>query len=221
MPTDCPQRDERLGWCGDAQVFSNTAGFHMDTRAFYQKFLKDLRSDQLRHDGKVAIYLPNTYDGMYASVWSDAGNFIAHMLYEYYGDKEALRLNYPLMKDWADCLRREDIAHGNHYLYDWGFQFGDWLALDGATEQSNYGRTDNYYIASMYYYASVQYTADAAKVLEKMKDAEKYSELAEKIKAAILNEFFSPTGRLTINTQTGYLIALRFGVYRNRQRVVN
>ena len=98
VPTDCPQRDERLGWCGDAQVFSNTAGFHMDTKAFYQKFLRDLRSDQLRHDGKIAVYLPNTYDGIYAAVWSDAGNFIAHMLYQYYGDKELLKLNYPMMK---------------------------------------------------------------------------------------------------------------------------
>lgn len=221
MPTDCPQRDERLGWCGDAQVFSNTAGYHMDTRAFYQKFLRDLRSDQLRHDGKVAVYLPNTYDGLYAAVWSDAGNFIAHMLYEYYGDKEALELNYPLMKDWVECLRREDIEHGDNYLYDWGFQFGDWLALDGATEQSNYGRTDNFYIASLYYYASVSYTAEAAKVLGKMKDAEKYSGLAKKIKEAILDEFFSPNGRLAIDTQTGYLTALKFGVYRNKQKVID
>lgn len=221
MPTDCPQRDERLGWCGDAQVFSNTASFHMDTKAFYQKFLRDLRSDQLRHNGKVALYLPNTYDGMYAAVWSDAGNFIAHMLYEYYGDKEALRLNYPLMKDWTDCLRKEDIAHGDHYLYDWGFQFGDWLALDGATEQSNYGRTDNFYIASMYYYASTVYTADAAKVLDKVEDAEKYSYMAAKIKEAILDEFYSPSGRLTIDTQTGYLVALKFGVYRDKQRVID
>lgn len=220
MPTDCPQRDERLGWCGDAQVFANTAGFHMDTRAFYRKFLKDLRSDQLRHNGKVAIYLPNTYDGMYAAVWSDAGNFIAHMLYEYYGDKEALRLNYPLMKDWADCLRREDIAHGDHYLYDWGFQFGDWLALDGATEQSNYGRTDNYYIASMYYYASVRYAAEAAEILDKTEDAAKYSALAEKIREAILEEYFTSSGRLAIDTQTGYLVALKFGVYRDKQRIV-
>lgn len=221
MPTDCPQRDERLGWCGDAQVFSNTAGFHMDTRAFYQKFLKDLRSDQLRHDGKVAVYLPNTYDGMYAAVWSDAGNFIAHMLYEYYGDKEALQQNYPLMRDWVECLRKEDIAHGDNYLYDWGFQFGDWLALDGATEQSNYGRTDNYFIASVYYYASTVYTAEAAKILGKDEEAEKYTDIAFKIRKAILDEFYSPNGRLTIDTQTGYLTALKFGVYRDKQKVID
>lgn len=221
MPTDCPQRDERLGWCGDAQVFSNTAGFHMDTRAFYQKFLRDLRSDQIRHGGKVAVYLPNTYDGIYAAVWSDAGNFIAHMLYEYYGDKEALRQNYPLMKDWVECLRREDIAHGDNYLYDWGFQFGDWLALDGATEQSNYGRTDNYYIASVYYYASTVYTAEAAKILGKTEDAVKYSDMADKIRAAVLDEFFSPNGRLAIDTQTGYLTALKFGIYRDKQKVID
>ena len=221
MPTDCPQRDERLGWSGDALVFSNTAGFHMDTRAFFQKYVRDLRSDQLRHDGKIALYLPNTYDGMYTAVWSDVGNFISYMLYEYYGDKAALELNYPLMKDWVDCLRREDQAHGDNYLYDWGMQLGDWLALDGATEQSNYGRTDSFYIASMYYYASTCYTADAAKILGKIDDEIKYRELANKIKRAILDEYYSPNGRLTIDTQTGYLVALKFGVYRDKQRVIN
>lgn len=220
IPTDCPQRDERLGWTGDAQVFSWTAAFHMDTRAFYQKFLKDLRSDQTRNDGKVAIYFPNTFEGITASVWGDIATFLPSMLYQYYGDKTALETNYPLMKDWVDYIYREDKKQGTHNLYDFGYQFGDWLALDGATEQSNYGRTENAYIASAYYYASALKVAEAAKILGIKKDERKYRELSENIYAAILAEYFSPNGRLTIDTQTGYLVALKFGIYRDKQKLI-
>lgn len=220
MPTDCPQRDERLGWTGDAQVFCKTAGYHMDTRAFYQKFLRDLRSDQIRNKGKVAIYLPNTFPGITSSAWSDIATFMPHMLYEYYGNKEFLKANYLLMKDWVDSIRKDDEKRGSRYLYDFGFQFGDWLALDGATEQSNYGRTDSYFIASMYYYASTQYVADAAKILGCEEDEKEYRNLAYKIREAILDEYFSPNGRLTIDTQTGYMVALKFGVYRQKARVI-
>ncbi len=220
LPTDCPQRDERLGWSGDALVFSRTAGFHMDTRAFYAKFLRDLRSDQKRHGGKVAMYLPNEFAGLYAGVWCDVGNFISNMLYRYYGSKELLAQNYPLMKDWSDFIHEEDVKRGERNLYDWGFQYGDWLALDGATEQSNMGRTDKFYVASMYYYASTQYTADAAKVLG-LPEAAVYAERAEKIRAAILDEFFSASGRLCVDTQTGYLLALQFGVYKDKARIVD
>ena len=124
MPTDCPQRDERLGWTGDAQIFSTTAGFHMDTRAFYSKFLRDLRSDQLRNDGCVAIFLPNVLKGICAGIWSDIAAFLPHMLYEYYGSIEILERFYPLMKDWVDYINRQDIARGQKNLYDFGFQFG-------------------------------------------------------------------------------------------------
>lgn len=220
LPTDCPQRDERLGWTGDAQVFCTTAGFHMDTRAFYHKFLRDLRSDQKRNDGGVAIYLPNAFRGLTAGIWSDAATFIPKMLYEYYGSKEMLRQHYPLMKDWVDYVYRKDCERGQKNLYDFGFQFGDWLALDGSTEQSMFGRTDNGYVCSMYYWASTRYVADAAEVLG-LKEAEEYTQRAEKIKNAILEEYFTAIGRLSIDTQTGYLVALKFGIFKDKQRMID
>ncbi len=220
MPTDCPQRDERLGWTGDANVFCTTAGFHMDTRAFYHKFLRDLRSDQLRNNGGVAIYLPNAFGGLTAGIWSDAATFMPKMLYDYYGSKEMLEIYYPMMKDWADFVHRSDCNRGQKNLYDFGFQFGDWLALDGSTEQSKFGRTDTGYVCSMYYYASTRYVADAAKVLG-LAEAAEYEARAEAIKAAILGEYFTSTGRLAVDTQTGYLVALKFGVYIDKQRLID
>ena len=219
MPTDCPQRDERLGWTGDANVFCTTAGFHMDTRAFYHKFFRDLRSDQKRNNGGTAIYLPNGFPGLSAGIWSDAAAFMPKMLYDYYGSKEFLKSHYPMMKDWVDYVYRADCARGQKNLYDFGFQFGDWLALDGSTEQSLFGRTDNGFVCSNYYYASTQYVADAAKTLG-LPEAAEYADRAEAIKAAILDEYFTPTGRLAIDTQTGYLVALKFGVYKDKERIL-
>jgi len=220
MPTDCPQRDERLGWTGDAQVFCTTAGFHMDTRGFYHKFLRDLRSDQKRNNGAVAVFLPNGYVGLTAGVWSDAATFLPKMLYDYYGSKELLASYYPLMRDWVDYVYRLDCARGKKNLYDFGFQFGDWLALDGATEQSMLGGTDNGFICSNYYYASTRYVADVARILG-FAEAEEYKNRADAIKNAILEEYFTATGRLAIDTQTGYMVALKFGIYKDKQRVMD
>lgn len=220
MPTDCPQRDERLGWTGDAQVFCTTAGYHMDTRAFYHKFLRDLRSDQKRNHGGAAIYLPNAFPGLTAGIWSDVAAFMPKMLYDYYGSKEELAANYPLMKDWVDYVYRQDCSRGKKNLYDFGFQFGDWLALDGATEQSTFGRTDNGYVCSMYYWASTRYVADAAEALG-LAEASEYADRAEDIKEAILSEYFTSSGRLAVDTQTGYLVALKFGIYKDKQKVID
>ena len=221
MPTDCPQRDERLGWCGDANVFAPTAGYLMDTRAFYTKFLRDLRSDQIRNDGKVAIFLPNEFPGLTSAVWSDVAAFLPHMLYRYYGNLSQLRQNYPLMRDWVDSVRRDEEARGGLHLWNFGFQFGDWLALDGATEQSTFGRTDSGFIASLYYYASARYVANAAQLLGYAEDAAEYAALANKVKADILEEYFSSTGRLAVDTQTGYLAALKFDVYQDKRRLID
>lgn len=220
MPTDCPQRDERLGWCGDAQVFAPTACYLMDTRAFYAKFLRDLRSDQRRNDGSAAMYLPNEFAPMCAAVWSDIATLLPETLYRSFGSTDSLRESYPLMRDWVEHVRRLDRARGEKHLWDFGFQYGDWLALDGSTEQSNYGRTDTGYIASLYYYNSARIVAEAARLLDYSEAAE-YETLAGQIRAAILKEYFTATGRLAIDTQTGYLCALRFGVYTDRQRILD
>jgi alpha-L-rhamnosidase len=223
MPTDCPQRDERLGWTGDAQVFSPTACFQMDTRAFYRKFLKDLRIDQRKHDGVVPNYLPNFAVGIPggSSVWGDVASFLPMTLFDFYGDFNALRESYPLMRDWLEWICRHDEEHGGHRLWNFGFHFGDWLAQDGVTDQSMKGGTDDSFVASMYYYATAGKLARAAQLLGKASDAERYEKLAGEICAAILREFFSPAGRLCVDTQTAYLLCLNFGVYIEKDRIID
>ncbi|SHO45434.1 alpha-L-rhamnosidase [Anaerocolumna xylanovorans] len=221
MPTDCPQRDERLGWTGDAQVFAPTACFNMDTRAFYRKYLHDLHIDQLQHDGAIANYIPNNsrIPGG-SSVWGDAATFIPMTLYEYYGDRDDLEGYYPMMKDWVDYIIHQDKENGEEHLWNFGFHFGDWLAQDGVTTQSMKGGTDDYFIASVYYYASVLKTAKAAGILGKETDMNHYRNKAEKIYQAILEEYFSLNGRLTIDTQTAYFLCLKFDIYTSKDRII-
>lgn len=222
IPTDCPQRDERLGWTGDAMVFAPTASFHMDTRAFYEKYLHDLRLEQIRLDGVIPMFIPNITNGAHTSaVWGDAGTFIPDILYEYYGDKGILAEHYPMMCDWVDYITREDHKREEpHNLYDFGYQFGDWLALDGKGGDDNRGGTEEHFIASIYYYQSIKLVVKAAEILEKNADLMRYIKLANQVKSAIINEYFTPTGRLSIDTQTAYVICLRFEVYVDKDRII-
>ena len=221
VPTDCPQRDERLGWTGDAQVFSPTACFQMDTRAFYRKYLTDLRMDQVHWDGAIANYAPN-FSGPAAgsSVWGDVATFLPVTLYDFYGDRELLREQLPLMRDWVRWIKAQDDAHGGRRLWNFGFHFGDWLAQDGVTPQSIKGGTDDFYIASMYYYASVKKLEKAETIAGDPAEAKRMNVLAEEIREAILQEYFTPSGRLAADTQTSYLLALNFGVYRDKNRII-
>lgn len=221
IPTDCPQRSERLGWTGDAQVFSPTASYHMDTRAFYHKFLRDLRVEQERIHGAVPNFLPNFgHPEAVSSVWGDVAAIIPETLYRYYGNKEDAKYNYDLIKDWVDYLTRKDKERGQKYLFDFEFGFGDWLALDGSTPTSFSGGTDMGYIGSMYYYNSTRILAGQAELLGYQEDAGIYRELAGKIREAILKEYFSETGRLAVNNQAAYVIALKFGIFRDRQKLL-
>lgn len=218
MPTDCPQRDERLGWTGDAQVFAPTACYLADTRAFYEKFLSEVRRAQVTMGGAVPNYLPSFgFLAGTSSVWGDVATFLPHTLYLQYGDKEALGRHYPMMRDWVDYITRTDRENGERHLFATGFHFGDWLALDGVTEQSMKGGTDDTYIASLYYMQSARDVAEAAEVLGLREDAETYAALADSVRCAILDEYFTPAGHLSVTTQAGYLTALRFGVWRDRE----
>jgi alpha-L-rhamnosidase len=239
MPTDCPQRSERLGWTGDAQVFSPTACYHMQTAAFYHKFIKDLRDEQKMIDGAIPNYVPNIGHKTDAgAVWGDIGTMLPDTLYRFTGNLTELRYDYPMMKDWVDWIDRKDAARGSrHYLFDFGFQFGDWLALDGMTPTSFKGSTDDSFIASVYYCHSAEITAqaaerladaghdnaDAARNAERLSfadDAARFHALAEKIRAAILQEYFTPNGRLAVDTQTACVIALKFGICPDRGRML-
>ena len=218
MPTDCPQRNERLGWTGDAQIFAPTASYHMDTRAFIHKFERDLMDEQAFLDGAVPNYVPNFgHQRDATSAWGDIGTFLPMTLWRYYGNREELAYAYPMMRGWVDYMDRLDTER--RYTFEPGFQFGDWLGLDGASETSFKGGTDDHYLGAVYYYRSAALTAEAAEILGKLEEAKHYSELAEHIRNHILDEYFTPSGRFAMDTQASYVAALKFGLWRNKERL--
>jgi alpha-L-rhamnosidase len=220
VPTDCPQRDERLGWTGDAQVFSPTASFNFETVAFYEKWLKDLALDQ-QDDGAVPHVIPNilshtTRKGDSASSgWADVSTVVPWTVYQAFGDKRVLEEQYPSMKAWVEYMRKQAA---DNYLYNTGFTFGDWLAF--ATTDSDYpgATTDKDFIQTAYFAHSTDLLAKTAAVLGKKEDAAEYEELEKKIKAAFLREFVTPNGRLSSNTQTAYVLALTFNLLPESMR---
>ena len=223
LPTDCPQRDERLGWTADAQVFTPTATYNMDTRAFYRKYLWDMRQVQKRMGGAVPAYLPQAERMCpVCSVWGDAATLIPYALWKAYADSSLMEELYPLMKDWVDYISREmNRQYGKNVgIWDFTFHFGDWLALDGANEQSVKGGTSEGYLATMYYYRSASIVAEISEELGKTEEAEIYIKLAEEIKECLLYEYFTPAGHLSIVTQAAYVVALKFGVYRDKDVLV-
>lgn len=216
IPTDCPQRDERLGWTGDAQVFAPTACYNMDCRAFYRSFLRFLRREQNRMDGAVPTYIPTMGNYMAkqaCAIWSDSATFIPDTLLRFYGSAEGLAEHYPMMRDWVDWVERLNPGR----LYSVGGQLGDWLALDGVTPQSFNGGTDGAYLASVYWMASARIVARFAQLLGNAEDAARYSVMAEEIRATVLDAYFTPAGRLSVDTQAAYVAALRFGVWRDKE----
>ena len=223
VPTDCPQRDERLGWTADTQVFVNTACYQMDCKAFYAKYMRDLRADQtLYYRGNLPAFSPSlkglTIPG--GAVWADAGTIIPWNVYMNYGDKALLRDNYPMMRDYAEVLIAADREAGGSHTVFRSFTFGDWLAQDGMTPQSVKGGTSDAYIQGIYYFNSISLTAQAARVLGEAADEIRYAALAEEIRSALLDEYFSPNGNLCVDTQTAYVLALYYGVYRNREKLL-
>lgn len=224
VPTDCPQRDERLGWTADTQVFSNTACYNMYCFSFYRKYMADLRADQtMYYNGNIPMYSPSLKHeaGDGGAVWADCATIIPYNVYRFYGNKMLFCENYKMMREYTDVLISEDKEQGDKGLILFGFTFGDWVAQDGVCPQALLGATDNGYIMSVYYYNSVRLTCMAAKVLGYTEDEKKYAERSKKIYDAILDEFFAPNGKLAIDTQTGYVLSLYFDIYRNRERVIS
>jgi alpha-L-rhamnosidase len=208
VPTDCPQRDERLGWTGDAQAFSRTAAYNMEVAAFFSKWLRDLAADQ-NPDGAVPFVVPNVLgkNAVASAGWADAATIIPWTMYVAYGDKEILADQYESMKAWVNYM--ESKSHD--YLWNTGFHFGDWLFFRPADD--NDGRsavTDKYLIAQAFFAHSTQLLVRAAEVLGKGDDARRYAELLGKIKAAFVHEYVTPGGRLVSGTQTADVLALQF-----------
>ena len=215
IPTDCPQRDERLAWTGDAQVFSPTACYNMDCRAFYRSFLHLLRRDQQENGGGIATCLPRSMGFISCAIWGDAATIIPETLLRFSGCVEEVKAYYPMMKDWVDYVGTR--SHGHLYDDD---QLGDWLALDGVTSQSFKGGTDDTYLGSVYYMNSARIVSEMAAKLGYSEDAAKYASLAEDIRKAVLDTYFTPSGRLSVDTQAAYVAALKFGVWRDKDVLI-
>jgi alpha-L-rhamnosidase len=217
VPTDCPQRDERLGWTGDAQAFGSTAAFNMNVSGFFAKWLKDLSADQ-RNDGAVPWVIPNMMPKTSAGVagWSDVATILPWSIYTTYGDTRMLQEQYPSMKAWVNYIR----IQSKEDLWNTGFQFGDWcFYTPSPTDDSGKGAvTDKYLIAQTFYAHSTQLLINAAKVLGKEDDVKTYTELLNKIKLAFQKEYVTASGRVLSSTQTAYLLTLAFDMLPEYQR---
>lgn len=209
VPTDCPQRDERLGWTGDCQAFAPTACYNMDCAGFYTKWLKDLALDQ-HEDGAVPHVIPNVLGRGGAHGWQDAATIVPWVVYQYYGDVQILKEQYASMKALVEYMRKEA---GDAYIWvPRERQFGDWLAF--ATTRSDYpgATTDKDLLASAFFYHSTDLLQRTAKILGKESDAGDYLKLMTLIKEAYAKEYLTPNGRMSSNTQTAYVIALAYGL---------
>ncbi len=209
VPTDCPQRNERLGWTGDAQVFAPTSCFNMNSAAFWTKWLYDLDADQ-HEDGAVPHVIPNVLQRGGSSGWADAAVIVPWVLYQSYGDKRILQQQYTSMRNWVEFMHSQAGSKNIYVPKD--RQFGDWLAF--ATTRSDYpgATTDKDFLSTAYYYNSVNLLRQIAEILDKTDDALRYKDLQSKIKTAFNREFVTHNGRLSSNTQTAYVVALTFGL---------
>lgn len=227
VPTDCPQRDERLGWTGDAQVFLRTASHLMNTAPFFKKWLGDLAADQLDNGG-VPYVIPHILDdGRHSSSgWGDAAVICPWNIYLCFGDTKILEDQYSSMKSWVEYIHSQSE---DGLLWNSGFHFGDWLGLD-AKEGSYIGATASDLIATAFYARSTELLAKSAEILYSesgceayQKDAKHYSEMHRDIVSAFRKEFYTPSGRLAVPTQTGHVLALVFDLVeeKDRNRTVN
>lgn len=217
VPTDCPQRDERMGWTGDTQVFSATACYLADTYAFYKKYLFDLYQEQKDLNGMVPETVPVYGQTKCSCAWGDAACIIPWNVYMFSGDVSILEDQFDSMKDWVDYIRTVD---GEHHGWRQMFHYGDWLALDraGASEGNAYGATDEGYVADVYYAASADIVAKAADILGRKEEAGEYRALADRQWQEVRREYFTSTGRCAVKTQTGLLLALKYHISSDEEK---
>jgi alpha-L-rhamnosidase len=210
VPTDCPQRDERLGWLADAQVFLPTACGNADVAAFFAKWLQDVRDAQSPQGGftNVAPRLAGVADEG-APGWADAGVLVPWHLYRTYGDARVLERSIDTMVAWVDFVHRNnpDLVWRNRV----GPHFADWVApTTGSASGARLPPTPRELLATAYFAHSAELTARAAAVLGRERDAQRLGALAARIRTTFAERFVDEDGRVQDDTQTGYLLALAF-----------
>jgi alpha-L-rhamnosidase len=222
VPTDCPQRDERLGWTGDAQAFSRTAAFNFDVSAFFTKWLKDVALDQ-KQGGEVPDVIPDILNSQNATSaapsagWGDVAVIVPWTMYTVFGDRRLLETQYPSMKAWVEYIRKKA---GDSYLWKGGSKYGDWLfyhpPVNNHTAADGYTEPD--FIATAYFAYSTSLLAKAAKELGKTDDEKYYTDLFNKIKEVFNYEYVTQAGRIGTNSQTSYILALKFNLLPDNLR---
>jgi len=211
VPTDCPQRNERLGWIGSVLPYCQTASFNFNVAPFYSNWVLDIAADQFQ-DGAIPGTAPDALHGN--GLWvgcSDGAVVVPWRVYQAYGDIRILQTQYPSMKAWVEFVHKK-AGGDNLWIGVGGYVLGDWLAF--ATNDDSYpgATTDKDFIANACYFFSTEKLAQIAATLGKTEDARKYEELAHSIKKAFQHEYVTPAGRLVSNTQCAYAMALSFGL---------
>jgi len=208
VPTDCPQRDERLGWTGDIEVFSPTASFLFDTSDFLSSWLVDLALEQGLHDGEVPQVIP--HPPMMAvrgtAAWGDAATVVPTVLYERFGDEQVLRDQLASMAAW----NRWQVGRADDFIWRQDFQYGDWLDPAAPPDKPGDVRTEHPLTATAYLIRSADLTARAARLLGEDTLAEEFDGYAAKGRAAFRQRFITSPGRLTSDAQTAYALVIMF-----------
>ena len=218
IPTDCPQRDERLGWTGDINAFCCTAAYNYDIRAFMKKWLKTLRDDQTA-DGRIPHVAPDCLaeeNRATDAMWCDAVTMVPWTLYEMYGDTTFLEENFGAMEKFI-AAREATMENG---LIARGHEYGDWLAMDGEALLGNgfIGRTDIYFLTNVLHVHTLKCTADAAHLLGKEKEEKIYRKKYEQHLSRVREEYITKGGRLAFDTVTAQTVALHFGIIPEEYR---
>lgn len=208
LPTDCPQRDERLGWTGDIQVFAPTATFLYDCAGFLASWLADLAAEQAEQ-GVVPFVVPNVLEGPNppAAAWGDAAVIVPWVLYQRFGDRQLLAAQFDSMRAWVDLI---DRLAGEKHLWERGFQFGDWLDPAAPPDQPGQARTPGFVVATAYFARSAELVGQAAEVLGRPVEAAQYRGLAQAVRTAFAREYVTPAGRLLSDSSSAYALALAF-----------
>ncbi|MET0886350.1 MAG: family 78 glycoside hydrolase catalytic domain [Mycetocola sp.] len=208
IPTDCPQRDERLGWTGDLQVFAPTATYLYDSAGFLTSWLKDLAAEQ-RNLGGTPMTVPaivTGYTGPTAG-WADAATVVPWTIYQTYGDLGILNTQFDSMAAWVDEVT---AAAGEDLVWSAGFQFGDWLDPTAPANRPEQAQTYPEIVATAYFARSARIVADAAELLGRTEHAARYGALADEVKTAFYREYVSRSGRMLSDSATAYALALVF-----------
>lgn len=214
IPSDCPQRDERLGWMGDAQVFSWTAAFNRNTALFFSKWMKDVAAASSLEEG-VPHVVPDIQGTYSSAAWSDAAVIIPWVVYQTYGDVQILEESWQCMHEWVDYIHNRVNENG---LWMTNYQYGDWLALDREQGDSSVGATDVYLVANACYLYVTELVGKTARVLGKEKEAFYYEKLYEQTLESFREEYYTSRGRIVSETQTGCVLSLHFHLAREKDK---